>query len=118
MTDKSYEAWRCTFQSSEQAARSAYNDALKLADEADQLEKYRQFFLGAYATDDLVAIAKLRAADSPQVLAAGIDALLEQYHKELGRGDLTPLADWLENRRLELLELAASVVSKGSSDDS
>lgn len=35
----SYEAWRISFQSSEQAARSAYNDFVKLNSRIAELEK-------------------------------------------------------------------------------
>lgn len=49
----SYEAWRSSYQSSEQAARSAYREWVKCKEKDSEWQKYVNAFVGVAALNEL-----------------------------------------------------------------
>lgn len=58
-----YEAWRCTYQSSEQAARAAYKTAEKLAEQRDELLDALKTVM-PYVVTEVIACHGLKCRES------------------------------------------------------
>lgn len=96
MSNQTYESWRLGFQSSEQAAKSAFDDASRLASVVEQTARQ----LGVVtAQRDLASEHLSEVLDALEELISSLDSLILQSDGVFGlhlNGDLAPWVDLLK----------------------
>lgn len=83
-----YEAWRCTYQSSEQAARAAYEMVVKLVAQRDELVEVAKLVLSAVDNrqDRDFALMNIDLSEAAEIARTAIAKIRAQATTRLQRG--------------------------------
>ncbi len=83
-----YEAWRCTYQSSEQAARAAYDTVEKLAAQRDELVEVAKLVLSAVDNrqDRDFALMNIDLSEAAEIARTAIAKVRAQATDQTAKG--------------------------------